>query len=299
MKQLMIIFLLLTGILCFSGISSALERGTPIRIKTAAPKADDDINPTYRGKWGWHKVHKKTVKKVQNMASSPKKDVCARCHKKSGYKIYDPHTQLSDKGDIINEKCLYCHPEKPDEKSATYTTHRPEIKFVRQLDVLCLGCHSKQYDDGHPVNAKHICKPSNKMHGMMKESEKQYGIILPLNHEGKIMCATCHNPHERGVIPTDKSSAKGASELARVRLIGTNNSNVAPESDADITVISTSDGISAVKAISENYRNMTGQAKLAVVKKAVDVEFRITGNVNTICLTCHKDKSITGFSRNY
>ncbi len=299
MKQLMVVFLLLAGLL-LSEMSSALERGAPIRIKTAAQNADDDINPAYRGKWGWHKVHKKTVKKVQIMASSPKKDVCSRCHNKSGYRVYDPHSQLTEKGEIIGEKCLYCHPEKPDENSTTYTMHRPEIKFIGDLEGLCLGCHNKQYDSGHPANAKHTCKPSGNMQTMMSASERQYGIILPLNHDGKIMCATCHNPHERGVIPIDKSAARGASEIARIRLIGTNKrAGTTVEHNKDTAAMAAPDGSAAVKASMKNLGRLTGQAKQAVAKKEIDVEFRIAGPVSTICLTCHKDKSIIGFSQKY
>jgi cytochrome c peroxidase len=48
--------------------------------------------------------------------------------------------------------------------------------------------------------------------------ETQHGILLPLSAEGNITCATCHNPHEKGVIPDRRLGARGASLTRRHRL---------------------------------------------------------------------------------
>ncbi len=249
-----ITLLLLLPIITLSSIMSfAQESG---KIMPATKTITDAIDFPYNGKWGWHNVHMRPLKRFLIGAPLPpirKIDVCFKCHKKNKYKICDPHTQLNEKGDIIREKCLYCHPEKPDEKSATFKIHRPEVKFNRNPEVLCLGCHSRQYYLAHPVNANHLLKPSTEMLAMMKEAEKRFSIILPLNYEGKIMCATCHNPHERGVIPTERDAAKGASEKSRIRLPG--------QAERD-----------AAKGASEKY--MT----------------RLTSYADKICLACHKDK---------
>ncbi len=141
--------------------------------------------------------------------------LCFRCHDEKKYKMLDPHNQLTEKGAIVVEKCLYCHVEKPDEKLATFE----EIKVIGNLEVLCYRCHFKQ-SQFHPINANHLRKPTDKTLAIMKESEIKLGIILPLNYEGKITCPTCHNPHERGVIPGEKASAQGASEKYRLRLSG-------------------------------------------------------------------------------
>ncbi len=141
--------------------------------------------------------------------------LCFRCHDDKKYKMLDPHNQLSDKGAIIVDKCLYCHVEKPDEKTATFK----QVRLIGNLEVLCFRCHFKQ-SRFHPINANHLVKPNKTILANMKETEKKFGIILPLNYKGKITCPTCHNPHERGVIPRDKPSAKGASEKYRLRLSG-------------------------------------------------------------------------------
>ncbi|HDH04660.1 MAG TPA: hypothetical protein ENH01_02960 [Nitrospirae bacterium] len=250
------ITILLIATLTFLNHAAAAEERVNL-ARVPAP-AIDDIDPSYYGEWGWHKVHKRavrnTVKKIQKGSSLPKRGICSKCHENNKYRIFDPHTQLTDSGDIIKEKCLYCHPEKPDEKNATFAGNASDIKFVRNLDVLCLGCHSKQYNDAHPVNANHIRKPSDEMQAMMESSEHQFNIILPLNYKGEIMCATCHNPHERGVIPGEKSAAKGASEKFRVRLIG-------------------------------------HIERVAPTKPTKESMVLLTGEIDKICLTCHKNKA--------
>jgi hypothetical protein len=140
---------------------------------------------------------------------------------------------------------------------------RPEIKFNRDLRELCLGCHSRQYYFSHPVNANHHLIPSDEMLSMMKASEAQFGVILPLNFKGEIMCATCHNPHERGVIPVEKAASSGASEKFRVRLIG-----------------------------------QAGRVQVAGAN--TDSGDRQSRDTDKLCLTCHKDKGTNkGIGRDF
>ncbi|UCD35405.1 MAG: hypothetical protein JSU90_00835 [Nitrospiraceae bacterium] len=143
--------------------------------------------------------------------------LCFRCHDEKKYAMLDPHNQHTESGAINVDKCLYCHVEKPDEKSATFK----DVRLIGNLEVLCFRCHYKQ-SKLHPINANHLVKPPDKILKNMQETEKQYGIILPLNYEGKVTCPTCHNPHERGVIPQGRPSAQGASEKYRLRLSGVN-----------------------------------------------------------------------------
>lgn len=140
-------------------------------------------------------------------------DLCFRCHDERKYTMLDPHNQLTPDGKIIIEKCLYCHEEKPDEQHATFS----EVRLIGDLEVLCYRCHFKQ-SKFHPINANHFKKPSEKTLSIMKSSEKKFNIILPLNYKGKITCPTCHNPHERGVLPAGQPNSKGASEKYRLRL---------------------------------------------------------------------------------
>ena len=144
-------------------------------------------------------------------------DLCFRCHDERKYSMLDPHNQLTKDGKIIVEKCLYCHEEKPDELHATFK----EVKLIGNLEVLCYRCHYKQ-SKLHPINANHLRKPSDKTRAIMKASEKKFNIILPLNYKGDITCPTCHNPHERGVLPAGQANSKGASEKYRLRMAAEN-----------------------------------------------------------------------------
>ena len=249
---------LIIALLAFSIISTqgnVLSAQNNGRMHSAVKK--DNVDLPYNSKWGWHKVHRKVLR-VYKIGISPfaparKIDVCFKCHQQNDYRICDPHTQISENGDIIAEKCLYCHQEKPDEKVATFNQYRSEVKFNRDIELICVGCHSNtKYQSGHPLNANHIRKPSDEMLSMMKRTEEQFDIILPLNLDGKIMCATCHNPHQKGVIPEERGAAGGASEKSRIRLPGQVERS----------------------GIEEEY--MT----------------RMSGFEDKICLACHKDKEI-------
>jgi ribosomal protein L40E len=128
--------------------------------------------------------------------------------------MLDAHKQLNDKGVIVEEICLYCHAEKPDEKN----TDHEEVKLIGNLEVICQRCHA--ISGNHSGNFNHMVKPSAKYVKIMKQMEAKFDIILPLDEEGKLTCITCHNPHQKGVIPSDRKGAKGADSKFRHRLPG-------------------------------------------------------------------------------
>ena len=147
--------------------------------------------------------------------SGKRTELCFKCHDDTQYKKLDPHIdQMDEKGNIIAAKCLYCHEEKPDELRASFG----EVKLLGNIIVICQRCHAKS--SNHPANANHLVMPPLNILAMMKKTEKQFEIILPLDYDGKISCPTCHNPHQRGVIPSERIGARGASEEAKQRLPG-------------------------------------------------------------------------------
>jgi hypothetical protein len=137
---------------------------------------------------------------------------CFRCHNEEQYARVNPHHQLDDAGKIIPEKCLFCHAQKPDETRATFAT----VKLIGGLEMLCQGCHN--IGRLHPAGKPHLVRPTLEYQARMRQLERQYGIVLPLDEQGKLTCITCHNPHEGGVIPETLAGAKGAGAKLRHRL---------------------------------------------------------------------------------
>lgn len=155
--------------------------------------------------------------------------ICYSCHNEPQYARLSPHKQFDDQGNIIKSKCRYCHKVKPDEQKDTLKKQRSgesgNVEFVAEFFTLCFRCHFKKTvrhvlgsNSFLTNNANHLKRPPEKIHANMKASEEKYGIILPLDDEGSLTCATCHNPHQKWIIPRWKAGAKGASEKSRLRL---------------------------------------------------------------------------------
>ncbi|MEJ2364056.1 MAG: cytochrome c3 family protein [Deltaproteobacteria bacterium] len=139
-------------------------------------------------------------------------DFCFKCHDESDYQMLNPHKQLDEHGNIIVDKCLYCHTEVLDVKKE----HHEDPKLIGNLGPLCQRCHIRLAMRGGGFN--HLAKPTPEIMAKIKQTEERFGAVLPLDEDGKTTCATCHNPHEKGVIPEGMPAARGAGSLHRLRL---------------------------------------------------------------------------------
>jgi hypothetical protein len=158
------------------------------------------------------KAYRKSTMFLRGVPFKKRTDICFRCHDEKKYKMLDPHNQLDENGNIIVLKCLYCHVEEPDVNKSSFK----DVKLVGDLRVLCERCHGVL--DKHPGNAFHFRKPSQKTLQRMKMLEAYYDTILPLDYNGNVTCATCHNPYEKGVLPEKRKGARGAGVKFRHRL---------------------------------------------------------------------------------
>ncbi|MDP3297589.1 MAG: hypothetical protein Q8N09_08370 [Thermodesulfovibrionia bacterium] len=253
MKQLVkIIILLLSIIFLVSEMVFAQDKGG---LTPTTKTVTDAIDIHYTGEWGWHIIHKEAPKRILRETPFKRTDACLKCHVKDEYKIFDPHKQRNEKREIFGEKCLYCHVEKPIDIQPTgqgwHVIHKEapkrilkevtlrttslcfkchakdektaipkEIKLIENFTILCEGCHGKGYSPTHPANANHLLKPSAKILAWMKEAEKLFDIIFPLDYEDKVTCITCHNPHEKGIIPVGMIGAEGGGEKHGFRVPG-------------------------------------------------------------------------------
>ena len=141
-------------------------------------------------------------------------DFCFKCHDQKSYVQLDPHEQLDKKGDIVTDKCLYCHTEKPDENLA----YPKDPKLIGDLEILCVRCHFHLARQMQSAEFSHMTRPTAKTIATMKKMEEELRVVLPLDAEGKTTCATCHNPHEKGVISAESPAATGAGSKYRLRL---------------------------------------------------------------------------------
>ncbi len=131
---------------------------------------------------------------------------------KEGVSLEDiPHDQISDEGKILWEKCLICHVETPNIKEAK-SIMDAKLRFDEDIKQGCYRCHPERKHPGGEwygaMKSKgqqgapdHEVVPSKSIAKNIELSLKESDIIFPVEPKtGKIFCATCHNPHERGLL---------------------------------------------------------------------------------------------------
>ncbi|OGQ52166.1 MAG: hypothetical protein A3J24_10740 [Deltaproteobacteria bacterium RIFCSPLOWO2_02_FULL_53_8] len=124
--------------------------------------------------------------------------------------IINPHEQINDEGDILWGKCLICHTNTPD-VNLEKTIKDVSLRFEDPSEV-CGRCHVlKPHPAGEATSAEvmmsgfvapnHLVVPTKIIVSNMRFALKDMQTMLPLDPKtDKIICSTCHNPHERGVL---------------------------------------------------------------------------------------------------
>jgi hypothetical protein len=134
---------------------------------------------------------------------------CFNCHDKEQFQKTNPH-----QGSMSNQKqspCYRCHTgDLPSGFDICF-----EASLKTKSPSLCLGCHGNVSTE-HMVHEQLEAESLEKYEAPLMRLEDE-GIELPLA-EGRMHCATCHNPHPKGIIGR-KEAAIGAGEKHFLRIV--------------------------------------------------------------------------------
>ena len=134
---------------------------------------------------------------------------CFNCHREHLFQKINPHQGTSGaEGQLF---CFRCHTGKLSTGFETCF----EASLKTKSNALCTGCHWQVTTNGHTVHdtlAPDKLKASKDALGKLEQD----GLELPLA-DGSMHCATCHNPHPKGIIGR-KDAAIGAGEKYFLRI---------------------------------------------------------------------------------
>lgn len=122
--------------------------------------------------------------------------------------VINPHNQIGDTGEVLWGTCVVCHKDTPDVKAKSIKD--VSLYYPDNPDQLCRNCHTvKKHPGSEGISVTmsgyaapdHLVVPSKTVVYNMRLSLKEIPMILPLDPKsGKLICVTCHNPHERGLL---------------------------------------------------------------------------------------------------
>ncbi len=172
-------------------------------------------------------INKQQLTNPKFFRSGPHKSrsqLCFLCHDKNQYQQLSPHDQIDEQGELKQEKCNVCHADSAKELEQIKNIKELAFHSKESLSTMCWGCHPWKPHPGGQFSffkkssgPNHLIKPSEWVQNRLDEMSKKNNINFPLEPEtGKLFCATCHNPHEKGVIK-NPAKAKGADSKNRLR----------------------------------------------------------------------------------
>lgn len=149
---------------------------------------------------------------------------CSHCHASQDYRPFNVHDQV-ETGRAKADTCVWCHVDVPDvnsyrEEAASYTLRDKSSR-------VCANCHPMM--EGHPTRAHVGTAPPPELMWHISAYELQSKLRLPFeqrlryaaaakrtarsipfDEDGRIACYTCHNPHEKGLLPDANPRSFGA-----------------------------------------------------------------------------------------
>jgi len=207
----------------------------------------------------------------------PITEFCSHCHQKKQFERPVIHVMLDDNGDIKKETCKYCHKEVL-KRDKSYQLD--EIKLRVPPEKLCYGCHLKT---PHLNAFEHQVEPDQDRLKQMKESAEKHGIILPLSDDGKVMCVTCHTPHQPGVIEDHLPAAKQVADAEIKDGIQYQDSPwqpvIAEDKQQRLTEL--------LEQPAETTFPMVARPKLEYKRIDKEVLLRLPAKDGNLCLACH------------
>jgi hypothetical protein len=149
---------------------------------------------------------------------------CFLCHVPQSYRPFNPHDQLAD-GKPKADTCIWCHTGVPDASAKPQEGGSAALRTTGA--GVCRNCHTVAPE--HPVRAHMGATPPAEMIWYMSAYEMKSKMRLPfarlleyartsrrvprsipLDEVGRITCYSCHNPHEKDLLPGSHPSAVGA-----------------------------------------------------------------------------------------
>ncbi|RJP40521.1 MAG: hypothetical protein C4547_02635 [Phycisphaerales bacterium] len=141
---------------------------------------------------------------------------CTTCHDASTQSRYSPHRASPPDAGDPSASCQYCHASVP----AAAQPVRTGRAALRSDELsLCGACHTRHVDYFEPghmgtrVKGPYLSSlttfalPADPVSARPAASGAD---VLPLDPGGRIVCSTCHNPHQAGVFAGSSLLAIGA-----------------------------------------------------------------------------------------
>lgn len=143
---------------------------------------------------------------------------CLSCHKPEQFPKFNPHIMLDPVSKKpVEDRCLTCH-AKPFENPAGERTGEANLRADQLL--LCRACHPTHRDQFTPGHIGHKVRPATvafmkarevtglampPSRGLVDQLRKTETLprLAPITPDGRVVCTSCHNPHEAGLFGPD------------------------------------------------------------------------------------------------
>lgn len=162
---------------------------------------------------------------LRGAAVSHPMEFCFQCHNPENYRPFNAHDQIEN-GRTKTDVCGWCHSSIPDVDSRLKEDASYALRS--KSSGVCNNCHIVKKD--HPTGNQHLnAKLSAEMKWHISAYELQSRMnlpfkqlleyvkaakrsprLIPLDKKGRIACYSCHNPHEKGLLPDWNLRSVGA-----------------------------------------------------------------------------------------